>query len=84
MIESRECTRGGQAPGTEGASWPGSPVARPVPSRGAPSAHMPLARAQLCLEHDCGVLFAFPTPTCPRCGSRQAATVARFLDRRTT
>jgi hypothetical protein len=42
--------------------------------------HVPLARLALCL--DCETCFEVGSATCPACGSRMWASVARFLDRR--
>jgi len=42
--------------------------------------HVPLRRLALCL--DCETCFEVGSDTCPACGSRMWASVARFLDRR--
>lgn len=41
---------------------------------------LPLDRLALCL--DCETCFEVGTNSCPACGSRMWALVARFLDRR--
>ncbi len=42
--------------------------------------HLPLGRLALCL--DCETCFEVGADTCPACGSRMWASVARFFDRR--
>jgi hypothetical protein len=41
--------------------------------------HFPLRRLALCL--DCDECFEIGSPTCPACGSKTAASLARFLER---
>ena len=47
----------------------------------AAATHIALSRLALCLEDECRATFDLRHTSCPRCGSRTVATLAKWLDR---